>query len=451
MIVLLLLYYTIPYDSPITDQIEYLQTKGLIDIPMIRPYSFQWLIPQIDSLILNDRVLSQNDRRALMLLTPCLAKNEAFSYMFHLHGNYQNEPEYYSGFLDYRAGGILHKNLEFSHSMRFQRASGTDSLGPQPWRGFQVYMTEGLVRLNIASGYLQVGRTNYLFGYGDASSLLLSLDNQGYDGFALFIPARFLEFHNIFSVIDASRNRFLTIHRIGLRLGDFLSLGFSEALLFGAPFEPLYLNFLLPYYLTQWGTYRNDNIHWCFDTHIRVHGTIFYGELLIDDYMFENDPYPDKIGYKMGLTSCLLDRFLAKCNYTYVDKWVYTHRYPQNIYQKDSLPIGFPLGNDVDRLSMRLSFVNQIHLHPCIGLEYMRKGEGSIFLPYEEEGGTWNPPFPSGVVEKKFHIRFGIEYTFKNNFYLQADIGRVSWTNYRNELGNDLSDTIFSAALWIVY
>ncbi|MBN2621329.1 hypothetical protein JXB22_09610 [candidate division WOR-3 bacterium] len=451
ILVFWMISYTLPYDSPVTDRIEYLHTRGLIEVPMSRPYFLHWLVPQIDSIILYERVLTAADRRALELLTPFFTKSETFSATFHLSGLYEKEPLYYHGMLDYRAGGRLFNNLYFSHGMRFQRASEIDSFGPKPWRDLQVYMTEGLIQYYIGSAYVQAGRTNYLHGYGDGSSLLLSLDRQGYDGCALFIPARFLEFYTIFAVIDAPRERYLTIHRLGLRLGTFLSLGFSEALLFCRPFEPLYVNFLLPYYLTQWGTFRNDNIQWCFDARVRILGTTVFGELLIDDYMFEDDPYPDKLGWKTGFRSCFFDRFMTKFSYTFVDKWVYTHRYTQNIYEKDGLPIGYPLGNDVDRVIFSTSFVNRLHCHPRVYLEYTRKGEGSIFRPYEEEGGTWTPPFPSGVVEKKLDLRFGIEYAFKNNIYIQADIGKVWWENYGHEAGNDVDDTVLTAALWIVY
>lgn len=451
MIALSILQYTIPYDSPVTQQMEYLQTQGLMDIPMIRPYKLHWLLPQIDSLILSDRDLSKTEQQALSLLVPIITKSENFSYLIHLGGFYRYEPEFYGGFLDYRAGGKLVDNIHFSHGMRFQRTSETDSFGPQPWRGFQVYMTEGLVHFNLRPVRLQLGRSNHLFGYGDGSSLFLSQDRQGYDGFALFIPSRFLEFYNIFSVLDASTNRYLTIHRLGLRLGKIVSLGFSEALLFCNSLEPLYVNFLLPYYLTQWGTYRDDNVLWCFDTRIRAFGATIYGELLIDDYMFEDDPYPDKIGWKIGLTGCLFDLFLTTFSYTFVDKWVYTQRLSINTYEQNGYPIGFPLGNDVDRLLFSTSYVNALHVHPCIRLAYTRKGEGSIDLPYEVEGGDWNPPFPSGIVEKTIDVRFGIEYTIGNRLYVCGDIGKIFQENTAHITGNDQNEVVFSASLWIVY
>ena len=42
MILIVLFAYTLPFDSPLTDQIEYLQLRGLVDIPSLRPYDAQW-------------------------------------------------------------------------------------------------------------------------------------------------------------------------------------------------------------------------------------------------------------------------------------------------------------------------------------------------------------------------------------------------------------------------
>lgn len=450
MLLFILLTYTIPIDSPIMDNIEYLQIKGLIDIPLIRPYEVEWVIPQIDELLINDVKLNPLDRKIISLFNPLLTKNQDFSYLIHLNGTYQLEPEYGHGFLDLRLGGQLAKNIGFSQAVRCQRASNIDTAGPKPWHGFQVYLTEGLMKMEVGMIHFDIGRRNYLLGFGDDNDLLFSLDSQAYDSYLLFIPTRYFEFYNIFSVLDISQNRYISIHRIGVNLRKFLKLGFSEALLFGQSLEPLYLNPFLPYYLSQWGLDRNDNIMWCFDIQLRLFESIIYGELLIDDYMYEDDEYPDKLAYKVGFKSVLFNNFLVKMNYTFVDKWVYTHRIQDNIYVRGTHPLGFPLGNDVDKLSCAVKFINRFGLYPKLELEYVKKGQGSIFLPYEEEGGNWNPRFPSGIVEKKLKIDFGLDYTLRYDFYFRAKAGKCFWRNYGHVPDNDLDDTVFDFSLWAI-
>jgi len=451
LITLLFFQYLIPYDSPLTRHIEYLNARGLMDLPIVKPYEFSLLIPQIDQLLITDQLLTKTDRRTLSLLSPLISKKDNFSFLLHIGGMYDHDFELYGGFFDYRAGGTIIKNVRFSHAMRFYRTSVIDSFGPKPWKDFQVYMTEGSVDLKIDPVHLFVGRKNQLFGHGDETSLLLSLDRQGYDGFGLYIPSGYLEFHNIFAVVDAQRKRYLTIHRLGFRLQNIISLGFSEALLFGNTLEPLYLNFLLPYYLTQWGSYRDDNVLWFIDARIRVFETILYGELLIDDYMFEDDPYPNKLGWRFGIKGCIMEHLFYSADYTFVDKWVYTQRRSINVYERDGYPLGFPLGNDVDHTCISISYINAIPLNPMVTIEYTRKGEGTIFLPYEEEGGDWNPSFPSGVVEHKLNMRLGVYYAIKNNIHVHTDIGQVRWHNFEHAADDDRNDLVFSASLWIVY
>ncbi len=450
MLLFILFTYTIPVDSPIMDNIEYLQIRGLLDIPSIRPYELEWLIPQIDELLINDIKLNLLDRKTISFFNPLLTKNQDFSYLIHGNVLYQYEPEHWLGFLDLRFGGQLAKNFRFSQALRFQRASDIDPNGPRSWHDFQVYLTEGMIKAESGLLHFDIGRRNYLLGFGDENDLLLSLDPQGYDGFLMYIPTRYFEFCSIFSILDISQNRYISIHRIGVDLKKFLRIGFSEALLFGQSLEPLYLNPFLPYYLSQWGLDRNDNIMWRFDIQLRLFKSIIYGELLIDDYMYEDDPYPDKLAFKTGMKTIVLSKLLFKVNYTFVDKWVYTHRINDNVYVRGTYPLGFPLGNDVDRFSCSVKYMNQYGLYPVMAFEYVRKGQGSIFFPYEQEGGTPTPPFPSGIVEKKLEVDFGVDLILRYNFYCRAKIGKRYWRNYSHIPGNDNNETVLDISLWAI-
>lgn len=295
-----------------------------------------------------------------------------------------------------------------------------------------------------------IGRRNFLLTHVSDHSLLLSPDPQGYDGFLLLIPGKHYEFYNIFAVLDASKNRYISIHRIGLNLKKFLKLGFSEAILYGNTIEPLYLNPFLPYYFAQWGINRDDNIMWSFDLQVMFLKSIFYAELLIDDYMYENDDYPSKLAYQCGLKSLIFNNFMVKMNYTFVDKWVYTHHEQINTYERNGHPLGFPLGNDVDDLSLSIKFLNQYGLYPSLVLNYTRKGEGTIFLPFEEEGGTWTPPFPSGIVERKLDATLALDYTLRYNFYMKASIGKRFWHNYNHIVSDNRNDLILNLSLWVI-
>jgi len=108
------------------------------------------------------------------------------------------------------------------------------------------------------------------------------------------------------------------------------------------------------------------------------------------------------------------------------------------------------LGNDVDELSFVVKYVNAYGIYPHFSIGYIRKGEGSIDLSYEEEGGPINPPFPSGVIEKTLEIRLGVDYKFRRNFHLGAEIGRMLRDNVDHITGNDTEDTVFDVSLWVI-
>jgi hypothetical protein len=212
----------------------------------------------------------------------------------------------------------------------------------------------------------------------------------------------------------------------------------------------MYLNFFFPYYLAQWGSDRDDNIVWAIDFQLHMFNSIFYAELLIDDYMYEDDDYPHKLAYQVGLKSLLLGSLIAKLNYTFVDKWVYTHELAANVHERNGHCLGFPLGNDVDKLSFSLRYENRYGVRPRLEIDYIRKGEGSIYLPYEVEGGPINPPFPSGIVERTFDIKCGIDYIFKKRFFAKGNVGREYIYSESHISDNDREEWVFDVGLWLI-
>jgi hypothetical protein len=448
MLVFLILTYTMPIDSPLMEHIEYLQLRGLVDIPSLRPYDTEWVIGQIDDILVREIELSPVDRKVISYFSPLTTKSESFSYLFHLIGEYQTEPIFYHGSFDERFGGSLTRNMSYSHAMRIRRANILDPFGPSPWNDFQAYLTEGLIGFSNEKIRFDIGRRNLLFGPGDKHSLLLSPDAQGYDGFLLQIPAQYLEFYGMFSILDAPQPKFLSLHRIGINLKGFLKFGFTEAIVAADSLEPLYLNIFLPFYLAQWGRNRDDNIMWSLDLQLHLFNSIFYVEMLIDDYMYEDDPYPDKLAYQVGLKSLLWKSLVAKINYSSVDKWVYTHDETQNVYDRDGRCLGFPPGNDVDEATFELRFMSRHGVFPYVSVDWLRKGEGSIYLPYEEEGGPINPPFPSGVVDKTLKIKVGVDYTLMRNFYFMMDVGKLYRYNRDHVAGNDNDEFVVNLGFW---
>lgn len=445
----------IPFDSPLNTAIDYLQVRGFNRIKAIKPLEIEDVINEIDTLLLLDEKLNSTDKKLIPSFGILLGKSNEFNTIFNISAGRKDIEKFYSD-LDFQLSGQIKNNISYAQGIRFHFSSNPDYTGPKPWKDIvQAYLNEGYIKLKDKKTKFTMGRRNLLLGFGDEHSLLLSPTREGYDGFLLTYEDKYFVFNSTFSVLDTKKMRFISTHRLGLALNKF-QFGFSESILWGGEIEPLYLNFLLPYYLSQWGIDRNDNIMWCFDGSINFSNTILFGEFLIDDYQFSEPPsgyteYPHKLGFQGGIKKIIFEKIFFKVNYTYVDKWVYTHFVPENTYEDDSLCLGFPLGNDADRLSFVVKFFYNTKIFPKIAFEFIRKGEGSIYLPYEIERGPAYPAFPSGIVEKKISIYPGIEFYIHPRFFFNIEAGKKYIFNFAHIPESDKNENIINLWLWFIF
>jgi len=444
----------IPFDSPLNIGIDYLQVRGLNRVTVIKPFAIEEMIYDIDTLFFMEEKLNRIDKIIISSFGPFFTKSNEFNTIFNINAGRKETEELYSN-LDLQLAGRLNDNISFAQGLRFHFSSKIDYTGPKPWEDIvQAYLNEGYIKFKSKKSEFTVGRRNLLLGFGDEHSLLLSPAKEGYDGFIFTYEDKYFIFNSTFSVLDPEKMRCISTHRLGLNLRN-IQLGFSESILWAGEIEPLYLNFLLPYYLSQWGIDRNDNIMWCFDGLIHFSNTVLSGEFLIDDYQFSEPPlgyteYPHKLGFQCGIKKIIFEKLFFKFNYTFIDKWVYTHQIPENTYVDDSLCLGFPLGNDVDQLTCNLRFLNKTKLFPKIRFEFTRKGEGSLYLPYEVERGPAYPEFPSGFVEKRISILPGIEFYFSPRIYLSLEAGKKYIYNAEHIPDLDKDENMFNLFLWFL-
>ncbi|OQX92451.1 MAG: hypothetical protein B6D58_03015, partial [candidate division Zixibacteria bacterium 4484_95] len=77
-------------------------------------------------------------------------------------------------------------------------------------------------------------------------------------------------------------------------------------------------------------------------------------------------------------------------------------------------PTNIKSGNAVVSLSEKA--ISEIRVK--INFDYVRKGEGDMYHPYEEEQGDKSPPFPSGLVEKSTGSWFDVRHEFSRFIFL---------------------------------
>ena len=89
MLMLMLFCYTLPLDAPAMPDIEYFQIRSLIDLPLIKPYNLEDLIPQLDRLLLGEYEFSAAEKKMLSHFDILLGKSSDFSALVHLNGAYR--------------------------------------------------------------------------------------------------------------------------------------------------------------------------------------------------------------------------------------------------------------------------------------------------------------------------------------------------------------------------
>ena len=272
---------------------------------------------------------------------------------------------------------------------------------------------QGYIKGNFKYFEFQWGRDYLRWGPGSKDFLLLSgfsppfdmLKLSGkigifrFDFFATSLDELFLPDSNLFA------KRYLSGHRINLKLKSGVELGLSEVVLYGGEkrkLEPYYLNPLFIFYAEQFNHNIDDNLLWSLDfslTHFK--NKEFYAELLIDDFQYDFKSEPQQIGFLLGAKTADLFGFSKSyltLEYARVNTWVYGQNKPWNIYTYRDVGIGSSSGPDADYIYANLLYHFSKNLQLSFSFESKRKGEGKIGV--QPSPVPKNVKFPSGIVER---------------------------------------------------
>lgn len=304
------------------------------------------------------------------------------------------------------------------------------------WRGIAATAELAYLKLERPDYSVALGRRDAAWGRSRWGRLLLSGSAATLDELEARFSVGPWSFYALHAFLEHTRagsdgpglgddeRVFLAAHRVSVG-GARGSVAVSEAVVYSSIMpDPVYVNPLVPYYLSQHNERSDDNVLWSLDFLVRPRpGLDLYGEFLVDDLQYERTTgHPDKYGATLGGTAYTallgLDAEVT-AEYSHVRKWVYTHHLTQHRHEQDGRPLGFDLGPDADRLTV------EVMTHPSppwsVGLSYSRarKGEGTITEPFEE-GENPEPAFPSGVVEST--DRVALECAYENLTGLRASL-----------------------------
>ncbi|MDP2806690.1 MAG: capsule assembly Wzi family protein [bacterium] len=288
-------------------------------------------------------------------------------------------------------GGSLKGSMIFDQRLSFlvekenakvEKTSATQTA----WRGGKLVIDWSYFRIKLPWLYVTLGRQQHWWGPGRVGTLLVSDNAPAFDALNLKLDYKRIGFESFAGILGTEQQRFFSGHRATIRLFKSLDLGASEVVIYKAKnIDPVYINPLLPFYGTQWNEREDDNVVWAADAAWNAfNGCKVYGELLMDDVQYEQDPpAPQKLGFLAGfhLADPLgLPDTDVKLEYAGNQKWVYGHRRFANRYAGgDSLSIiGHAIGTDADMFDLKLE--HRLHPRFNLGLEYTleRHGEGRI-------------------------------------------------------------------------
>jgi hypothetical protein len=276
------------------------------------------------------------------------------------------------------------------------------------WHGFTSENDRAYVAFERGPLRVGLGRDYLTWGAGRGEELLVTQTGGSFDAVqARLRLGRFL-LSGANAILSSDTNRRYAAHRLEIAAGRF-RLGFQEAVVYvSSRFEPAYLLPVAFFYGNQFNERGDDNVLLGMDSKWAGPWGVLEGELMIDDFIYDGDPAPQKVAWRVGARRSValgetdLD---LRLGYLRINRWTYTHRQPAAAYvagngttpNSDPL-LGHALGPDADRWSLELQWRPRLSTHLYLLGTHTRRGEGNADRTAWLPGEPYGIGFPSGDV-----------------------------------------------------
>jgi|GEM_PF-7019717 len=244
--------------------------------------------------------------------------------------------------------------------------------------------------------------------------------------------------------LSGEKKKFISGKRITIDIWRDLRIGLAEAVSFFDD-PSAYINPIMPVFVSQRQRPNNDdNLLAAIDiSYYPTRSLQLYGEFLNDDFMYfeSKDRGPSKYAFLAGLAqkNFFVDYLDFQIEYCRAAKWTYTHVSRVNAWSHAGQPLGFWLGPDADELFCQLTWIAGPSSLLRLAFDRVRKGQGTLDLPYEVEGGDKTPKFPSGAVEKSTGAWFDLRQVF-GDLAVAGRIGMRRVINPDNVIGRKVEN-----------
>lgn len=353
------------------------------------------------------------------------------------------------------------------------------------WRGFTGYTEQAYARLHFDKYLVKFGRDFLWWGRGHDATLLISDYSRPVDHFLAQLTLPRLRLTYVAGKLDrmpladslATRyaagfaERYLAAGRAEFEpLKNRLRLAITQMVVNGGPnrgFEWHFLNPFIFYHGEQLNEkdlneQPNGNTFGALDFVARPKsGLELYGQLLVDDVQIEKtrrgDLEPNEIAYLFGTE--FADPLGARgasagLEYTRVANRTYNTIQPWEKFLHRNRPLAHFLGNDFDRWLLHASMYAGKQVQIFLMTELRRRGEGRIDSLFDqrfkdiplEEG--YSEKFPTGVVEKSWHLRLEARWHPRPGFFLAAHGQYAHYQNFAHRAGVKESDAGLFLQVW---
>lgn len=295
---------------------------------------------------------------------------------------------------------------------------------------------------------LLVGREQVDWGPGSAGGPIVPGEMHSIDQFSLRFKFRALQLDAFYGQLFTNPERYLAGHRLEGRFGKTV-VGLSETVVYGGrPLDWLYLWPVSWYYANQFNERTNeDNILWSADAKTTCFDRVtLFASLLIDDYQFEDEGYPNKLAYDVGFrwVPARPLGLALRGRYRHVDIYTYSHLDSLSIYVSgagviadgDVLLGGGP-GPDADEWELTADVYPRDNFAVALSGAGRRVGEGNDVRAFDLGVDEPAPPFPSGVVERTLGVALGARWEFEGDTWIAASYAHTRVENRGRVAGDD--------------
>jgi hypothetical protein len=291
------------------------------------------------------------------------------------------------------------------------------SLRERNWNGLTSDFDRGVLAFERGPVRATFGREYLSWGARPEEALLVSDAGLSHDGLQFRLRLGRFTLGSAASLLGGGTDRQFAAHRLEMRLGS-VRLGVQEAVVYASPRPEL--AYLFPvgfYYGNQFNERGDDNVLFGGDVRWVSPWAALEGELVVDDFIYDRDPAPQKWGGRLGV-----ERALAvggtdvdlQLEYVRMARWTFTHRQPSGVYAAGAGDpasgdpwLGHPLGPDADRWRFGLAWSPSADGTIWVRGERTRRGEGNTDLSGWVTGDPYDLGFPSGAIRTSYRAELG--------------------------------------------